>query len=227
LVWLFIAFSTTFLNPIFYQRCLAATTDRVAVWGIYISTACWIFFDVLTTLLGLYARAALPNAPPLNAALQYALQVLPTGLKGLFLGGVLATILSTLDGFLFISQATLTYDFRLMGKQIAFVKHLAAYLLTSLITFFLAIYFKGNFELAWRMLKAVAAGCMLPPLVVGYCRPGAVSSRLFSVMSIGVLLSVLCWSIYKPFPIDAFYVSQAVAWSIVGMGLLIRWIKKG
>ena len=221
-VWFFIALTTTFLNPTFYQRCLSARTDGIAIWGIFISILCWIVFDLCTTLIGLYAKAYFPQAAPLNASLTYCLEILPHGLKGLFLGGVLATILSTLDSFLFISSTALMYDLRFMYFKSKFLAHLCASLITGLFTFCIVIFYEGNFEMAWRMLKGVFAACIFPPFILSYLKPHVVNTQLFTIACFFVLVGMLLWNFYKIFPIDAFYIGQAVSWMVLILGIVIR-----
>ncbi|MHB9147634.1 MAG: sodium:solute symporter family protein [Candidatus Amoebophilus sp.] len=219
-VWFFIAISTTFLNPTFYQRCLSAQTDRVAIRGILVSIFCWIVFDICTTLIGLYAKAYCPSVEPLNASLYYCLHILPHGLKGLFLGAVLATILSTLDSFMFISSTTLMYDLKLMQYKSKFLSHLVASSITGIFTFCIVIFYKGNFEMAWRLLKGVFAACIFPPFILSYFKPHCISIGLFTGSCLGVLVGILIWNVTKPLPIDAFYIGQGISWLILGIGIL-------
>jgi len=107
LVWGFIALSTL-VDPNFYQRCFAAKSPTVAKKGIILSTLIWFCFDICTTFGAMYARAVIPQAEPAQGYLIYALQLLPNGLKGFFLAAILATILSTLDSYLFLAGATLS-----------------------------------------------------------------------------------------------------------------------
>ena len=60
IVWFLIAL-WTFADPGFHQRCYSAKTEKVAEYGILISVILWILFDFLTTTVGLYSRAAIPN----------------------------------------------------------------------------------------------------------------------------------------------------------------------
>ena len=115
LVWGLIALSTL-VDPNFYQRCFAAKNPSVAKKGILISTGIWFCFDICTTLGAMYARAVMPEALPGNAYLLHAVQVLPDGLRGLMLAGILATILSTLDSYLFLAGTTIGFDL-LPGKH--------------------------------------------------------------------------------------------------------------
>jgi SSS family solute:Na+ symporter len=119
IVWFLIAL-WTFADPGFHQRCYAAKSGNVAVKGIIISILFWILFDFLTTATGLFSKAVLPDlANPVLAFPLYAEKILPSGLKGIFYAALFATILSTLNSFLFLSGTTIGRDFifRLSKKK--------------------------------------------------------------------------------------------------------------
>ena len=113
-IWGFIALATL-IDPSFYQRCFAAKNPAIVKKGVLISTFIWFCFDLCTTAGSLYARAVLPQAEAGQAYFFYAIQLLPTGLKGFFVAGVLSIILSTLNSFLFIASNTLSFD--MLRKQ--------------------------------------------------------------------------------------------------------------
>ena len=109
-VWFFIAL-WTLVDPAFHQRCYAAKDGKTAQRGILISIGFWFFFDFMTSMAGLYARAALPDLP--NPAFSYPMLAeltLPPIVKGLFYIGMLATIMSTLSSLMFISASTIGRD---------------------------------------------------------------------------------------------------------------------
>lgn len=111
IVWFLIAL-WTFADPGFHQRCYAAKSGNIAVKGILISIAFWALFDFLTTSTGLFAKAVLPEiSNPILAFPLFAEKVLPVGLKGIFYAALFATILSTLNSFLFLSGTTIGRDF--------------------------------------------------------------------------------------------------------------------
>ena len=112
LVWYFIALATL-TEPAFYQRVFAARSPAVARRGLLLSIGCWIVFDALTTSAGLYARALLtdlPTAQALQAFPRLAVATLPAGLCGLFFVGLLATVMSTVDSYLFLAGSTVGKD---------------------------------------------------------------------------------------------------------------------
>jgi len=111
IVWFLIAL-WTFTDPGFHQRSYAAKNSKVARNGILISIIFWILFDFLTTSTGLFSRAILGNID--NAVFAFPLlaeKVLSPGMKGLFYAALFATIISTLNSYLFISATTFGRDF--------------------------------------------------------------------------------------------------------------------
>lgn len=118
-VWFMIAL-WTYADPGFHQRCYAAKSGKIATAGILISIVFWALFDFLTTTTGLYARALIPDLdqPVLSFPL-LAEKILSPGLKGIFYAAMFATIMSTLNSFLFLSATTIGRDFifRLKGER--------------------------------------------------------------------------------------------------------------
>lgn len=111
LVWFFIAM-WTFVDPGFHQRAAAAKSPRTARNGIFVSILFWAVFDVLTLSSALYGRTILGEglSEPILTYPLLAQEVLPAGIQGLFFVTLLATIMSTLDSFVFLSGQTLGRD---------------------------------------------------------------------------------------------------------------------
>ncbi|MFQ6604011.1 MAG: sodium:solute symporter [Fidelibacterota bacterium] len=109
LVWFFIAL-WTFIDPGFYQRSAAARSGKTAARGIIIAIGFWFLFDMLTLFAGFYARVILPDATPLFAFPALGQAILPPFIYGLFLAGLLATIMSTIDSLGLLSAVTFGRD---------------------------------------------------------------------------------------------------------------------
>ncbi len=109
LVWFFIA-AWTFIDPGFYQRCAAAKSPEIAKKGLLISIGFWAMFDCLTVLSGLYAVAMIQTDQALLSFPLLGQHILPTGIFGLFITGLLATIMSTIDSLSLISAITFGRD---------------------------------------------------------------------------------------------------------------------
>ncbi len=157
--------SSILVNPILYQRALAAGSDSLARRGIFISIAFWIVFDLMLFMGGSYARALMPDVNPDPAFFVLALTSLPEGLRGLFVAGIFATIVSTIDSCLLISGTSLSYD--LFGLRKVSVKtHQAFILAACLITFLSALSYKQGFGNMWELLGSLWGGCLLIPILL-------------------------------------------------------------
>jgi solute:Na+ symporter, SSS family len=218
LVWLFIAFSTTFINPAFYQRCFAAKSDKVAVTGILISTLIWIGFDLCTTMGAMYARATIPTADPTHAYMIYSLQILPAGWRGLFLASIAATILSTLDSFLFIASNILSYDLKMFRMKSIHMQHFIALFITATISIFVSIMFDGHIELMWLTLKSYFSACLLVPILWGYILPTSITDKQFVNCSLLGCITITLWKytdLSNIYAIDSFYVGNITTLSFL------------
>lgn len=109
IVWFLIA-SWTFIDPGFHQRTAAAKNPKVAKNAILVSILFWFIFDMMTLWTGIYATSLIPNADPLMIYPLIAEKVLPPLLKALFIIGLLAIVMSTVDSFSFLSAQTFGRD---------------------------------------------------------------------------------------------------------------------
>ncbi|NQW30379.1 MAG: hypothetical protein HQ472_07700 [Ignavibacteria bacterium] len=100
----------TFVDPNFHQRVSAVREAKMATKGILISVGLWMVFDFLTTATALYAVTYTQTTVPMQAHLWLAELVMPPVAKGIFVGGVLSAILSTLDGYAIVHGLTLSND---------------------------------------------------------------------------------------------------------------------
>jgi len=192
LVWGFVALATL-VDPNFYQRCFAAVSTRAARLGILISTVIWFGFDICTTMGGMYARAVVPEADAHHAYLVYAVQLMPAGLRGFMLAGIAATVLSTLDSYLFLAGTTVAYDLvpeRLKGR--VNLHHLGI-VTTGLLSVVLGLAFHGNIKETWKTLGSYSAACLLLPMLVGYAFPGKIRDNQFLFASLLGVAGTTLW----------------------------------
>jgi SSS family solute:Na+ symporter len=191
LVWGLVAFGTL-VDPNFYQRCLAAEDSRTARRGILLATAVWVCFDFCTTFGALYARAVLPEADSLTAYLTYSIQLLPVGLKGFFLAGILATILSTLDSYLFLSGTVAAYDLAPPHhKGSVRYHHLGTVLVGLTAVGITGLFRETPLVDVWKFFGGFSTACLLLPLMVGLALPGRLRDCDFVRASLGGVLVLL------------------------------------
>jgi SSS family solute:Na+ symporter len=221
LIWGFIALATL-IDPSFYQRCFAAKNPTIVKKGILISVVIWFCFDICTTFGSLYARAILPHAQPGQAYFFYALQLLPHGLKGVFVAGILAIILSTLNSFLFIASNTLSFDLlRTRFSNIVLSNRIAVFAVGTL-SVVLAQLFHGSFKAIWLVLGSYFSACLLLPILLGYIYPGKISDGLFTLSSLTSATAMTLWHLI-PKPevwetLDPFYIGVVTSACILIIG---------
>jgi len=111
-VWFFLG-SWVLIDPAFHQRCYAAKNKKTPRRGIIISLIFWIIFDFMTTMAGLYSKAYFSKEnllEPLYAFPALGDKLLPPLVKGIFFLGMIATIMSSLHSYIFISSNTFGRD---------------------------------------------------------------------------------------------------------------------
>lgn len=220
LIWGFIALSTL-VDPNFYQRCFAAKTPKIARRGILFSTVIWFFFDICTTLGGLYAFSWNPSLDPNEAYLKYALHILPPVFKGLFLAGITATILSTLDSYLFLSSTTLTHDL-LKIKNFKFWHHPLGVFLTGFISIVLANFSDGSIASIWKTLGSLSAASLMLPVLSHYIWPSKFGDMDFVSASLSSAIVILGSKLMGIQSIDPFYLGVFTCASVLGLSALIK-----
>ncbi|OFZ25714.1 MAG: sodium:phosphate symporter [Bdellovibrionales bacterium RIFOXYB1_FULL_37_110] len=232
LVWGFIALATL-VDPCFYQTCLCAKSPQIAKKGIFISIVIWFCFDICTTFGSIYARAYMPTANPKHAYLLYGMTILPEGLKGLFLAGILATIVSTADSFLLITANTLSYDIMgLRGKKMIWMNHFS-FIFIAVVSILLSLYFEGDIKMAWKTLGSYMAASLLIPMLFGFKFPKLISDNTFFIASLLSIVGITWWRYqdHHGFTqhIDAFYIGLLISFLVIMVSLrsvLLGFIKK-
>ena len=172
IVWFFIALATL-IEPGFYQRCFAAKSEKIARQGVLISILFWIFFDFLTTFTGLYARAILPDLnDPVTSYLMLAEKLLPPVVLGIFLTGLLATIMSTIDSYSFLAAMTFGRDMLWRLKHDRSENQINAYTRIGLIfSGLLAIiiaYFAQSVIRIWKDLGSIGTPALVIPMATSF-----------------------------------------------------------
>jgi len=196
-VWFLIAL-WTFADPGFHQRCYAAKSGSVAVKGIIISIFFWLLFDALTTTTGLYARAFLPNLS--NPSLSYPLlaeAILPSGIKGIFYAALFATIMSTLNSFLFLSATTISRDFLFKLSKKPDEKKLKGFamyglLISGAVSVLLAYFIPSVIEI-WYTIGSICIPGIILPVISSYYSKLKIGSRLILLEMIVSVLAALIW----------------------------------
>jgi SSS family solute:Na+ symporter len=171
-VWYFIALQTL-VEPAFYQRCFAAKDEKTAQRGVVIAIGFWMLFDFLTTFTGIYARALMPRlADPVASYPALAIAFLPPFVQGIFYLGLLATVMSTVDGYTFIGGVNFGRDllWRLKrdpdDSRVNFYSEIG-FVITAVLAVLLALYFQSAVDL-WHDVGSVGVPALLVPTASSY-----------------------------------------------------------
>jgi len=166
LVWFFIA-AWTFIDPGFFQRCAAADSPKTAKKGILIAIGFWAIFDSLTILCGLYTIGYIQNDQALMVYPMLALDILPYGFFGLFIIGILATLMSTIDSLSLVSAITVGRDILWRIKKpskdsdpILFIRR--GLIIISVISLALAFLLPSVVQLFYALGSVLIPGLILP-----------------------------------------------------------------
>ena len=197
IVWFLIAL-WTFADPGFHQRCYAAKSDNVAVKGIIISIFFWALFDFLTTTTGLFAKAVIPNLNnPVLAFPLLAENVLPSGVKGIFYAALFATILSTLNSFLFLSGTTIGRDFifRINPKHDETkLKHytIIGLMISGILAIVLALLIPSVIEI-WYTIGSLFIPAIILPVVSAYYPKIRIENKFVLIEMISAITLSSIW----------------------------------
>lgn len=197
LVWFFIAL-WTFVDPSFHQRAAAAKSPQTAKRGIFISILLWSVFDFLTMFSGIYGWAILGGnlAEPVMVYPYLANEILPIGLKGLFFVALLATIMSTLDSYLFLSGQTLGRDLlvKLFPKTENNTLTRISTLIAAILGILLIIIYPSVIDL-WYVIGSVMIPGLLIPVLGVYLRFFSLKKSWVLPTMIGSIGVSLAWLI--------------------------------
>lgn len=237
--WYIIAFQT-FVDPSFHQRCAAAASEKVARNGILVSILFWMIFDFLTLSTGLYAKAFIEIDNPLLAYPIMGDMILPAFWKGIFVVALLATIMSTLDSYAFISAATIGYDiinplknkFQLLKKLSEDNAIKLGLAITSVLGIFIAIIIPSAIEIVFKTASIAVPGLLIP-LIISYSNRFYVDSKKVNFLIMLPVLASLFWTIGKEAESINFFDSNIftnfepmIIGIVVSIILSLLWLKK-
>jgi SSS family solute:Na+ symporter len=194
------------VEPAFYQRIFAAESARAVFIALAVGIVIWAAYDWIVTLMGMAAQARGIVTEPRYALLTLTLDVLPVGLRGLFVAAVIATAMSTIDSYLLIAGGNVAYDlyrplFRPdLGDRELLSLTRWSILAACAVSIFFALFFQSMVS-AWVFMSTVLISAALVPILAGlylpsrYLRPaaGMASSLagLFASVAFVLLVNVM------------------------------------
>ncbi|MDD5363002.1 MAG: sodium:solute symporter family protein [Ignavibacteria bacterium] len=224
LVWFFIG-AWAIVDPGFHQRCYAAKNEKTARNGVFISLIFWFIFDAMTTITGLFAVASLKDIK--DPAMSYPLlaeSILPKFAKGFFFIGLIATIMSTLHSYMFISASTLGKDIinRLKNSRDSSNKFSKIGIITaSVLSLVIALLVPSVVEI-WYIIGSITIPSLLIAVVSSYFPVLNINKTwLLSAMIVSFLFSFF-WVILKVSFIEPMYPGLVGGLIVYSVGFLYK-----
>ena len=103
----------TLVDPTFHQKAASASTEKISKQGLIISVTIWVIFDLMVLGIGIYGIALIPQplANPIALLPMMGDLYLPSGIKAIYLCGLIGTTLTAVVGYTLVSGST-------FGKEI-------------------------------------------------------------------------------------------------------------
>lgn len=230
IAWYFIALQTL-VEPTFFQRCFAARSPRTARLGILVAILFFALFDALTTFTGMYARALLPGlASGVDAYPALGERLLAAPFLGVFYAGLVATVMSTVDSYLFVGGVTLGRDlvWRLSGGVRSQLRWTRVGLLVATLLSTAVALASDSVVALWYGFGSVGTATLLPPLIGALypaLRPAPRFATAGMLLAGGVTLAWLIGSLAAPtgrpwLGLEPIYPGLAVAAAAHAVGIL-------
>jgi Na+/proline symporter len=207
--WLLFAWAaaalTVLVEPSFYNRVLAAKDSKAVRRALLLGILLWAAYDWGVVLIGMIAQVAViqqlpgivPDLEGRESLLNVCTVVLPTGLRGLMIGGILASAMSTIDSYSLLASGNIVYDmYRTIHRGVSD----RALLLMTRIGVFVVIAASAFIDLAfsrmrdaWMFMTSVLVSIVLVPAMGALFAPPDRSPRPLAGLlgSLGGLLGLI------------------------------------
>ena len=196
-----------------WQRAFAAKSDKSAKRGMFLGTTVYGVTILLVYLMGVIGHQILGenvletfgSTDAVVPAL--AIKVLPIGLTGLALAGLLSVIMSTADSYLLVSVQTCVHDIgktinpKMTEKREILYSRIFAIIL-PLAALVIALYIKNAYDILMFAWSFYAAACGIPAFVALYWKK-ATTAGVISGMLAGFIVTILWKQLGTPWGLGA------------------------
>ena len=217
--WFLSIFPVWFISIATVQRVIAAKDERTAKLGVFLTgfPIEWPLFALGTTLIGMFARALLPDlTDPELATPALITAILPVGLTGLVVAAYIVAVLSTADSCLVGSVAIFVNDIyrKLINpdandSELVKVSRIATIVL-GILAIGLAYMVPRIIELVLYAYTFGAAGLFFPMLALLFWKRATAAGAFWSILLGGG--SAVLWTIAgQPYGLSGSYTGWIVS----------------
>jgi SSS family solute:Na+ symporter len=205
-IWLVLVYASTnivvLIEPTFYQRVFAARSYAAVRNALLLGILLWGAYDWVVTILGMVAQTAVQRgAIETGVAADHSLvvimtSVLPVGMLGFFVAGVLATEMSTLDSYCLVAGGNVAYDIyrpwlRPQASDAELIRMTRIGIVLSwLVGLAMALTF-GQMLGLWVFLASILISTAAVPILLGLFVPGWRRAPAGALSSLLGLLTVV------------------------------------
>ncbi|MGB9770865.1 MAG: sodium:solute symporter family protein [Candidatus Kapaibacteriota bacterium] len=204
--WVFISLQT-FVDPSFFQRCSSARSEKIARKGILASIFFWFIFDSMTIMTGLIGRALLPNIDPLFTYPLLMEKVVPPIYKGIVLVSMLATIISTLESYTFLSSLIIGKDilkyFKIGDNFSIKVRIRFGLIITAISSILIAFAIPSAIEIIYKT-SSIAVPSLFYPFLFSFSKKQKISNRQANFIILSSAIITFLFILSKDLPIPLF-----------------------
>lgn len=196
-----------------WQRAFAARNRRSAKEGLFLGTLAYGLTIPLVWFMGVVAHQLVPaeklaaygSTDAVVPAL--AIEILPVGLTGLALAGILSVIMSTADSYLIVSVQTCVHDiYKVFRPDIPEKKELRLTRVFAVIlplgALFIALYIKNAYNILMFAWSFYAAAAGLPAFAALYWKK-ATKAGILAGMGAGFSVTIVWKLLGQPFGLGA------------------------
>lgn len=196
-----------------WQRAFAAKNRRSAKEGLFLGTLAYGLTIPLVWFMGVVAHQLVPaeklaaygSTDAVVPAL--AIEILPVGLTGLALAGILSVIMSTADSYLIVSVQTCVHDiYKVFRPDIPEKKELRLTRVFAVIlplgALFIALYIKNAYNILMFAWSFYAAAAGLPAFAALYWKK-ATKAGILAGMGAGFSVTIVWKLLGQPFGLGA------------------------
>lgn len=169
---IFVSIAITCVFPLTIQRMLMAKNIKQIKKAFFINSFITLFFYLTLGLIGLSSIILLPNIDP-NLALPAIIdKILPVGIRGMVIAGLIAIFMSSADSDMNITAIALTQDLLkpLLGnkltERLAFSMTRISFVFTGIFAIIVALYFSNALDILF-VLMTLANSIYFPGMFFG------------------------------------------------------------
>ena len=203
-----------------WQRAFAAKNRKSAKEGLFLGTLAYGLTIPLVWFMGVVAHQLVPAL---------AIEILPVGLTGLALAGILSVIMSTADSYLIVSVQTCVHDiYKVFKPDLSEKKELRLTRVFAVIlplgALLIALYIKNAYNILMFAWSFYAAAAGLPAFAALYWKK-ATKAGVLSGMAAGFTVTIVWKLIGLPFGLGA-TVPGAIACALALVAVSLATYKK-